>query len=130
MSQKKRRQTQRRQTQRRQKRASRPREARRPSPARASAAGGVDRPPDVALAGSAADTGLQRWSRLLTKADKDPESVLEDPRCLKPRFIAQFFDLCDGKVLEAPWAAPDYVTAALALAEKVGDRHLINLAQH
>ncbi len=55
--------------------------------------------------------------------------MLEDPRCLKPHFVARFFDLCDGKALEAPWVAPDYASAALALAEKTGDRHLLNQAR-
>ncbi|MEM7353982.1 MAG: hypothetical protein AAF657_24485, partial [Acidobacteriota bacterium] len=40
-----------------------------------------------------------------------------------------FFDLCDGKALEAPWAAPDYAAVALQLAEKTGDIHLVNLAK-
>ena len=71
----------------------------------------------------------QRWSRLLNKADKDPASVLQDPRCLRPRFIARFFDLCDGKALEARQVAPEYAEAALRLAEKSGDRHNLNLAQ-
>ncbi|MEM7355716.1 MAG: hypothetical protein AAF657_33180, partial [Acidobacteriota bacterium] len=77
----------------------------------------------------AADPARQRWSRLLTNADKDPESILNDPRSLKPQFLAQFFDLCDGKALEAPWAAPDYAAVALQLAEKTGDIHLVNLAK-
>ncbi len=42
--------------------------------------------------------------------------------------MTRFFDLCEGKALEAPWVAPDYASAALALAEKTGDRHLLNQA--
>ena len=102
---------------RQQKRASRPHKTRwrprRPPP--------PPEPPDEA--------SLQRWSRLLNKADKDPSIVLRDPRCLKPHFVARFFDLCDGKALEAPWVAPDFAEAALALAEKTGDRHNLNLAR-
>ncbi len=75
------------------------------------------------------DPDLQRWSRLLTKAEKDPESVLEDRRCLKPHFVTRFFDLCDGKALEAPAAAPDYAGVALELAAQLDDRHLMNKAQ-
>lgn len=75
------------------------------------------------------DLAAQRWSRLLTKAEKDPESVLGDPRCAKPAFVERFFDLCDGKSLEAPSTAPDYVEVAQRLARKVGDPHLLNLAQ-
>ncbi len=126
MSQKKRRQTQRQRTRRQQKRSSRPRKARqRPPGKQASGQHGAGR----LEAEAAAEAGLQRWGRLLTKADKDPDSVLEDPRCLKPHFVARFFDLCDGKALEAPWVAQDYAEPALALAEKTGDRHLLNQAR-
>ena len=75
------------------------------------------------------DPGAQRWTRLLTKADNDPESVLDDARCLTPYFVNRFFDLCDGKALEAPWVAPDYAEAALKLAEKIGEPHQINIAK-
>jgi hypothetical protein len=75
-----------------------------------------------------AGPGLKRWSRLLTKVDRDPESALDDPRCLKPRFLAELFDLCDGKALEAPYVAPDYAEVAVELASRTGDRHLMNLA--
>ncbi len=92
------------------------------APAKASTRPGTK--PDTTV-----DAGLQRWSRLLTKAEKDPEIVLEDRRCLKPQFVARFFDICDGKALEAPWAAQDYADAALALAEKLGERHLMNVAE-
>ena len=118
MSRKKRRQTQRQRTQRQQKRLAR-KAGPRPASGRRTGAGSDD----SAAKPSADDAALQRWSRLLTKAEKDPGSVLGDPRCLKPRFVERFFDLCDGKALEAPWAAPDYAEAALALAEKLGDRH-------
>ncbi len=75
-----------------------------------------------------ADPGYKRWTRLLTKVDRDPDSALEDPRCLKPHFLALFFDLCDGKILEAPWAAADYIEVALELAERSGDQHQMNVA--
>ncbi len=75
-----------------------------------------------------ADPGYKRWKRLLTKVDKDPDSALEDPRCVKPHFLALFFDLCDSKILEAPWVASDYVEVALELAERSGDPHQMNLA--
>ncbi|MCP3957740.1 MAG: hypothetical protein GY719_07795 [bacterium] len=74
------------------------------------------------------DSGLKRWSRLLTKFEKDPESALKDPRCLKPHFLNELFDLCEGKALEAPWVAPDLVDVALQLAERNGDPHLMNRA--
>ncbi len=125
MSKKKRRQTQRQRAKRQQKRRSRARKPRPLSPGiRAPAAARGDR-----QAKPEATPDLQRWSRLLTKADKDPDTVLEDQRCLKPHFVARFFDLCDGKALEAPWVAPDYAETALALAEKTGDRHHMNLAR-
>jgi len=91
----------------------------------------VSKPPKAALGRSeeVTDRRLQRWSRLLKKADNDPASVLDDPRCLKPQFLAQFFDLCDGKALEAPWAAADYADVALQLAEKTGDAHTLNTAR-
>ncbi len=117
MSSKKRRQTHRQRTKRQQKRSSPSRKTRTRSPARRA----------DAAPGAGAD--LQRWSRLLTRADKDPSSVLEDPRCLKPHFVERFFDLCDGKALEAPWVAPDYAEAALELAKKTGERHQLNVAR-
>ncbi len=92
------------------------------APAKASTRPGTK--PDTTV-----DAGLQRWSRLLTKADKDPEIVLEDRRCLKPQFLARFFDLCDGKALEAPWVAEDYAQAALKLAAKLGEPHQMNIAE-
>ena len=67
--------------------------------------------------------------RLLNKVDRDPDSALKDARCLKPHFLSRYFDLCDGKALEAPWVAPDFAEAALALAEKTGSRHDMNLAR-
>ena len=128
MNKKNRRIAERQRTLRQQKRRSRPRKPRpRPAARQRAAGAGTDRRP--AELAATADAGLQRWSRLLTKADKDPESVLDDPRCLKPHFVARFFDLCDGKALEAPSVAPDYAQAALGLAEKLGDRHQIHRAQ-
>ncbi len=75
------------------------------------------------------DPGSTRWSRLLNKVDKDPESALDDPRCLMPHFLDRYFDLCDGKVLEAPYVAHDYAQVALELAKRTGDRHQINRAR-
>ncbi len=124
--QKKRQQTRRQRTRRQQKqRGARTRRAKRlPLLVDASSIPRPERPAEPP-----ADASLPRWSRLLTKADQDPEIVLDDPRCLKPQFVTRFFDLCDGKALEAPWAAPDYAEAALALAEKTGDRHYLNVAR-
>ncbi len=125
MTRKKRQQTQRQRTKRQQKRnarAGKSRSPRRPTPA--NPRGGRTAKPAAPPA-----AGLQRWSRLLTKADRDPDVVLEDPRCLKPPFVARFFDLCDGKALEAPSAAKDYAEAALALAAKLGDPHHLNIAR-
>ena len=127
MSQKKRQQKQRQRTRRQQKKNARSRKQRsRPSARRAAASAPAARAtkPDAT-----AGADLQRWSRLLSKAEKDPEIVLEDPRCLKPQFVGRFFDLCDGKALESPAAAPDYAQAALELAEKLGDRHYMNVAR-
>ena len=76
----------------------------------------------------ASDPGLTRWTRLLNKVDKDPDSALDDPRCLTPHFLERYFDLCDGKALEAPWVARDYAEVAFELAKKTGDRHLLNRA--
>ena len=72
--------------------------------------------------------GKQRLKRLLNQADKDPSTVLNDRRCLKPRFCEAFFERCHGKALEEPKAAPEYAEVAVELAKKTGDRHLINLS--
>ncbi len=130
MSKKKRRQNQRRRTLRQQKknaRASKPRPAATPPPLKLPERRPPERRPEEPVA--APEENLQRWSRLLNKAAKDPEIVLEDRRCLKPYFVERFFALCDAKALEAPSAAPDFADAALKLAEKLGDRHQVNTAQ-
>ena len=75
------------------------------------------------------EQGLKRRQRLLTKAERDPASILDDKRCLSPRFLTAFFDLCDGKTLERPRAAPAYARVALELAKKTGVTHWRNLAR-
>ncbi len=125
MSQKQRRQKQRQRTRRQQKRASR---SKNPKPQRKTAMA-TARGRRHTESEATTDVDLQRWSRLLNRADQEPTSVLEDRRCLKPQFAARFFDLCDGKALEAPWVAEDYAQAAVGLAKKIGDRHHLNLAR-
>ena len=68
----------------------------------------------------------KRLQRLLVRAEKDPSSVLKDPRCLKPHFCKAFFDLCDNKTLEEPETALDYASVAVELADLTGDPCLIN----
>jgi len=72
------------------------------------------------------DRGKQRWKRLLNRADKDPSSVLDEPRCLKPRFCESYLELCDGKALAQPTAAKRYAEVAVELAEKIGEPCLEN----
>ncbi len=66
----------------------------------------------------------QWYRRLLTQAENDPPSVLRDPRCHRPEFCRDFFDLCDGMALEHPSKAAEYVDYAFKLAEKIDDEHL------
>ncbi len=70
----------------------------------------------------------QWWTRLLTRAGKDPSSVLKDRRWTKPELCRDFFDLCNDMALQQPKKAPRYAQAALELAEKIDDRHLIHSA--
>ena len=85
-------------------------------------------PKDPKLTPGLSDPGLTRWTRLLNKIDKDPDAALEDPRCLTPYFLDRYFDLCDGKALEAPYVAKDYAKIAIELAKRTGDRHQMNRA--
>ncbi len=78
--------------------------------------------------GERAATPAKSWIRLLNKVDKDPDWAFRDSRCLEPYFLGLYFDLCDGKALEAPYAAEDYAGIAVELAGKNGDPHLINRA--
>lgn len=71
----------------------------------------------------------RRLRRLLSRAEKDPASVLRDPRCLKPKFCRAYFDLCDSLALEAPRAAMTHATHAFKLARKTGDPHLVNASR-
>ncbi len=71
----------------------------------------------------------QRFKRLLTRAEKEPSSVLEDPRCLKPHFCRAFFDLCDNKALEEPSRALEYARFAVLLGDRTGDPCLANLGR-
>lgn len=66
------------------------------------------------------------WRALLTRAAEDPSVVLEDPRCHVPELCDDFFDLCDGLSLVAPWKAPSYARTAVELARLVGDRHRVH----
>ncbi len=83
---------------------------------------------DLQQAPGLTDPALTRWTRLLNKVEKDPDQALEDPRCLNPYFLARYFDLCDGKALDAPWVAADYAEVAVELARRTGDRHLMHRA--
>lgn len=77
----------------------------------------------TAAAREATHPRIKVWTRLLTKAEKDPFSVLRDKRCLRPHFVEKFFELCDAKVLAAPLEAKDFVEAAAQLAAKTEVRH-------
>ncbi len=90
--------------------------------------GAAEKPAGPTLREVMSDPSLKRWKRLLTKVEKDPDSALEEPRCLKPYFLTLFFDLCDGKALEAPYVAQDYVDVAVELAARTGEKHQMNLA--
>ncbi len=71
----------------------------------------------------------QWWTRLLTKAKKDPRSVLKDERWRKPELCRDFFDLCNDVALQQPKRARAYARAAIELASRIGDRHLSHSAQ-
>lgn len=70
--------------------------------------------------------GGSRWRALLTRAAEDPSVVLEDIRYHVPELCDDFFDLCDGISLAAPWKARRYARTAVELARTVGDRHRIH----
>ncbi len=71
----------------------------------------------------------QWWTRLLTKAKKDPASVLRDQRWRHPELCRNFFDLCNDVALQQPKRAVAYARAAVELAAKIDDPHLSNSAQ-
>ncbi len=71
----------------------------------------------------------QWWTRLLTKAKKDPGTALKDARWLKPELCRDFLDLCNDVALREPKRSPAYAKAAIELAAKVGDPHLVHGAQ-
>ena len=71
----------------------------------------------------------QWWTRLLTRARKDPAAVLKDRRWTKPELCRDFFDLCNDMALQQPGRALRYARAAVELAAKISDRHLIHSAQ-
>lgn len=70
-----------------------------------------------------------RLKRLLARAAKEPSVVLEDRRFLKPYACEAYFEICDDKALREPAASLEYASTAVRLAEKIGDRHLMNQAQ-
>lgn len=69
------------------------------------------------------------WKILLTNATKKPSVMQRDARCLDPDFCQAFFDVCDGKALECPDEALDFAKAALKLARRTDDPHLLNRAE-
>ncbi len=71
----------------------------------------------------------QWWTRLLTKARKNPASALKDERWLRPELCRDFFDLCNDVALQEPQRALAYAEAAIELASRIGDPHLIHSAQ-
>ena len=70
-----------------------------------------------------------RLKRMLAQAAKDPSVVLDDRRFLKPYACEAYFEICDDKALREPEASMEYASTAVRLAERIGDRHLMNLAQ-
>ena len=71
----------------------------------------------------------QRHIRLLNRMEAEPWRVLEDRRCHKPEFCLAFIERCDQRALEASHDAIEHGRAAVALAEKIGQSHLLNLAR-
>ncbi len=71
----------------------------------------------------------RRLRNLVQRADGNPSVVLEDRRCLKPRFCEAFFDLCDDKCLRLGTPAMEYARVAVELAARIGDSHLIHRSQ-
>ena len=62
----------------------------------------------------------------LHRARKDPSSVLEDPCCRTPEFCLPFFDVCDATAYEELSRALEFSSAAVELARRTGNRHLVN----
>ncbi len=52
-----------------------------------------------------------------------------DRRCLRAPFLADFFELCHGKVLEAPGDALEYARVAVELADRTGEPCRFHRAQ-
>jgi hypothetical protein len=69
-----------------------------------------------------------RHARLIHRARKDPRWVLRDRRCAKPDFCRELFDVCDDLALQEPRKALAHAAAAVELARKIGDPHLIHRA--
>ncbi len=51
------------------------------------------------------DARPQWWTRLLTKAKKNPGSVLKDERWRRPELCRDFIDLCNDMALQQPQRA-------------------------
>jgi hypothetical protein len=73
-------------------------------------------------------TEILRHTRLIHRARKDPRWVLRDRRCAKPEFCEEFFEVCDDVALQQPREAVKYSAAAVELARKIGDPHLVHRA--
>ncbi len=72
---------------------------------------------------------LQRFKRLLTRATRDPSTILEDRRCHKAEFFLAFIDVCNQRALQGGTDALAHAEAAIALAEKIDGPHFLNLAR-
>ncbi|MCP3957080.1 MAG: hypothetical protein GY719_04445 [bacterium] len=78
---------------------------------------------------SRTNRGEQRHKRLLTRAKKDPRTVLKDRRCLKPAFCRAFLDHCHDMALRDEERALELAPIAAELAAKTGDPHLVHFAE-
>ena len=76
-----------------------------------------------------AKRGEQRHKRLLTRAKKDPRSVLKDRRCLKPAFFRAFLEHCQDMAIRDEERALELAPIAAELAARIGDQHLVHLAE-
>lgn len=65
----------------------------------------------------------------LHRARENPQSVVEDPCCLTREMCLRLFDLWDAAAYEEPSRALEFSAAAVSLAQRSGDRHLVNLSR-
>ena len=71
---------------------------------------------------------ILRHKRLLTRAKNNPSLLLQDARYHKEAFLKDFLSTCETKALTEPHRALHYTRATMALAKRLGIRHLLNLS--